>query len=157
MQDAAFPLNGSIAVMRCSMCGASVARFEIETETDVGGVGFCSGGLCNDLDVVVGQLDLREWTEFERSTSSHLPARIAQATRSDSYRVLRVLRIEQPEPPPAGVSFQEFRRLYKRPVVIYRCPCCGDGEGKETEMTMDAFRARGGRLRFVSAPADQHG
>jgi hypothetical protein len=61
--------------------------------------------------------------------------------------VLHVERIEQGPKPPAGVPFSEYRKLYKRPVVIYKCPCCAGGEAIETqEVLVPTFEEMGGRI-----------
>jgi hypothetical protein len=77
----------------------------------------------------------------------HLPPRIAEPLGLNDFHVLHVKRIESGPKIGAGLSFLEFRKRYKRPTVIYSCPCCGDGDAVESqELLLSQFEKIGGEV-----------
>jgi hypothetical protein len=73
-----------------------------------------------------------------------------------ALRVIRRLRIEDPNADLPVGRFQDFRRAYRSPVAIYSCCRCRTGEAKAVEqMSVEAFQARGGKLTLLGALAIQ--
>ena len=81
---------------------------------------------------------------------SDLQHRIGAELGRHDLKMATVLRIESGNDMPAGTSFAEFRKAYRPPVLVYSCPCCGEGEATETEeFTVDGFAEIGGRILSV--------
>lgn len=140
-------VHGSVAIVTCRSCRASLPLFEFEMESDTGAVGLCSAGRCNSLDIVIAETTLDEWKAMQSGELSTLPLRLSGFP---DFHVLHIKRIEQSPDPQAGISFYEFRNIYKPPVIVYACPCCTDGEAVKTqEVTIPEFEKRGGHIVAV--------
>jgi hypothetical protein len=140
-------IRGSVAIVTCRKCQANLPLFEFEVESDTGAVGLCSAAKCNSLDLVIAETTLDEWQALQSGSLSTLPSRLSTDPELQGFHVLHIKRIEKSPDPPAGIPFSEFRRLYKPPVVIYACPCCGGGAAsKSQEMVISKFEQMGGRL-----------
>jgi hypothetical protein len=143
-------VRGSVALVTCKDCHSQFPRFEFETETDVGAIGFCSASSCNQLKLVIAETTLDEWNALSSGELVSLPPRLSDEAGERDLHVLHVKRIDKGPQIPAGLPFAEFRKLYRRPTVIYDCPCCGTGEAIESEeLTVTEFEARGGHIRAL--------
>jgi hypothetical protein len=143
---------GTIKMLECTSCEVTlpVAAFEGEADTDT--IGLCSAGKCNGLEVAIAEATPTEWSSLAAGSVSHLQDRIGAELGRDDLRVATVLRVEQGNEIPAGTSFAAFREAYRPPLLVYSCPCCGEGEAKEIEeFTVDAFIALGGGILSVGA------
>ena len=137
-------VRGSVAIVTCRTCQASLPIFEFEVESDTGAVGLCSAAKCNGLVIVIAETTLDEWKAIQSGRLETLPSRLSGFS---GFNVLHIKRIEESPDPPAGIPFSEFRKLYVAPVVVYACPCCTDGEAIKTrEMTTPEFEEMGGRI-----------
>lgn len=140
-------VRGFIKIITCQTCKSNAPLFAFDSETDNDTVGLCSAALCNSLDVVIAETTLDEWTKMESGELLHLPSRLSSISGLKNLHVLHVKRIEQSPGPAAGMSFSEFRKLYKPPVVIYSCPCCDGGDAIESqEFSVSKFEEIGGRV-----------
>ncbi len=147
-------VRGSVAIVACRTCQSNLPIFEFEAESDVGSVGLCSAAKCNGLDIVIAETTMEEWKELQSGRLSTLPLRLGFFP---DFYVLHIRRIEKGLDPPAKISFSEFRRLYKPPIVFYACPCCVDGEAAKTrEMTISEFEGMGGRITALSGLVVEH-
>lgn len=144
MIDHSKTVRGSVAIVTCRSCQASLPLFEFEVESDTGAVGLCSAARCNGLDVVIAETTLEEWKAMQSGSLSTLPSHLSGFP---GFHVLHIKYIEKSPSPPAGIPFSEFRKLYTAPVVVYACPCCTDGEAIKTqEMTISKFEEMNGRV-----------
>jgi hypothetical protein len=140
-------VRGSVKLITCQACGSKIPLFDFETETDVDGVGLCSAGRCNQMDLVIAETTLEEWKSMAAGELRHLPRRLADEFGADDVHVLHIKRINQGPLPAAGSSFFEFKKGYKRPSIVYDCPCCDVGDGVETdELTIADFENLGGHI-----------
>jgi hypothetical protein len=131
-------------MVTCHACEASVPIFEFELESDAGAMGLCSACKCNDMTLVIAEVSMSEWLAMQNGELSNLPERIIGF---EGFHVLHVKRIERSPDPPLGISFSEYRKIYKSPIVVYSCPCCRQGESiKERELTIAEFKSRGGQI-----------
>lgn len=147
-------VRGSVAIVTCQACQASLPLFEFEVESDTGAVGLCSATRCNGSDIVIAETTLEEWKAMQSGELSTLPLRLSGFS---DFHVLHIKRIEKSPAPPAGISFAEFRSLYKPPVVVYACPCCTDGEAIKTrEVTTSEFEGMGGRIVALGSLIIEH-
>ena len=139
-------VSGSVKLISCAACSATIPTFAYESETDIDTLGLCSAGYCNAHKLVLFEVSMDEWKELNFKHPNDLPLRIDQELDNSDFRMVHILRVEKFDEPPAGISFAEFRRQYHSPKVIYSCPCCG-GEGVvNSEMTVDQFRKIGGSI-----------
>ncbi len=139
-------ITGSVKLISCAACNATIPLFAFEVETDTDAIGLCSAGCCNSYKLAVFEVNIDEWKALRSNYNNDLPPRINQELNEPDYRMVHILRIERFDDPPAGTSFAEFRRQYHPPQVIYSCPCCG-GEGVvNKEMTVDQFNKIGGSI-----------
>ena len=140
-------VHGSVKIVTCRNCLATLPLFEFEAETDTDSVGFCSAARCNVLDIVIAETTLEEWRAIQSGGLSTLPPRLSGSSEMKDFCILHIKCIERGSEPAAGIPFSEFKKLYKHPVVIYACPCCTDGEAIETqEVTVPKFEEMGGRI-----------
>lgn len=140
-------VSGSVKLITCQTCGSKIPLFDFETETDVDGVGLCSAARCDQMDIVIAETTFDEWKSITTGGLRQLPRRLALEVGATDHHVLHIKRIDQEPPPAAGGSFSEFKKGYKRPSVIYDCPCCDGGEGVETdELTVSEFENLGGHI-----------
>lgn len=135
---------GSVAMVTCQTCHGSLPVFEFELESDLGAIGLCSAAECNGLNLVIAEVNIHEWQAMQDGKLRTLPDRIGGFER---FHVLHIKRIERSPDPPVGISFSEYRKIYKPSVVIYSCPCCAHGEAlKDKELTIIQFEKLGGQI-----------
>jgi hypothetical protein len=138
---------GTIKILKCASCEAifPLAAYEGEADTDT--IGLCSAGKCNSLEVAIAEATSVEWNQLASGDVKDLQRRIGTELGRDDLKIATLLRIEPGKNAPAGTSFAEFRKAYRPPVLVYSCPCCGEGEATETkEFTVDRFAEIGGRI-----------
>jgi hypothetical protein len=140
-------VRGSVKLVTCQACGSDIPLFEFDMETDTDGIGLCSAARCNQMNIVIAETTLEEWKAMKAGELRHLPLRLAKEFQVSDFHVLHIKRIDQQTPAPTGTSFAEFKKNYRRPIVVYDCPCCEAGEGTETEeLTVAEFEKSGGRI-----------
>lgn len=139
-------IAGSVKLISCTACHATIPMFAFEGETDTDTIGLCSAGCCNAYKLALFEVNIKEWKALRSKHPNAPPQRINQEINEPDYRMVHILRVEKFDAPPAGTSFAEFRRQYHAPQVIYSCPCCG-GEGVvNREMTVEQFKKIGGSI-----------
>src|SRR5277367_3208604 len=120
-------VRGTVKMIICQSCNSKMPLFAFETETDVGAVGLCSATRCNGLELIIAETTLDEWKQMKSGELQHLPARLSDALDIRGLHVLHIVRVEEQPESAAGMPFSEFRKIYRRPRVIYSCPCCEKG------------------------------
>lgn len=139
-------ISGSVKLIHCTDCNATIPMFAFEGESDTDTIGLCSAGCCNAYKLALFEVTIDEWNVLRAQRTNDLPSRINQELNGLDYRMSHILRVDRFDEPPAGTSFAEFRRQYKAPQVIYLCPCCG-GEGVvNEEITVEQFKKLGGSI-----------
>lgn len=150
MKSGSNVVRGAVKMLVCQSCDSKIPLFAFDSETDVDAVGLCSATQCNDLRVAIAEVTLDEWMQMASGALTHLPSRLIHDSEIKDFRVLHIKRIERGPAPPAGLSFSEFRKLYKPPVVIYACPWCDAGDAVESqEFPVSEFEAMGGEIIAV--------
>lgn len=140
-------VGGSVKILACRNCKSILPLFEFETEADTDSMGLFSAAQCNGLVIVIAEATLEEWSTIQSGELSILPPRLACPAELKGFHILSIKRIERGYAPPSGISFLEFKKLYRAPVVVYACPCCAVGDALETqELTVNEFESRGGRI-----------
>lgn len=123
-------LEGTILRLRCQACGAVFPHFQFsgERETETGGLFSASSGKADE--VLVFEAKPEEWKDFDRAGATLAEKRIAQELGRDDLRVIRLLRIESALTTGQGMSFADFKKSYRPPVMVYSCACCAEGESR---------------------------
>jgi len=143
-------IKGSIDMIACASCQTRFPIFSFEDEADTDSIGLCSAGSCASPEVVIAEATNAEWNEIVETKSTALPNRIIDALGRDDFRIAQVIRVEKMAAAPQGTSFAEYRKLYRRPIVVYSCPCCFVGEATlSEELTLQQFYVIGGKVLMV--------
>jgi hypothetical protein len=136
-------IEGSVSILRCSECGEDWPQVTFSGDTDMttSGLASLSSHVCNE--VVIAEMSA---SEFADTTGRVLEERINRQLRRSDLRSIQVLRSE-PAPIADGLSFQEFRKVYEPPRLVFACPDCDEGEGtKIASLSPAAFIAQGGKV-----------
>lgn len=137
---------GSVVNLRCQRCKCRFPHFIFEGETDAITFGLVSASSCSHNEVVLGEMAEEELRDFEAGLQGFEQRLSVRFGRPD-FRVVKLLRAETTDGPLRGLSFQDFRRRYRTPRLVYACPCCRQGEAHViSEMTVETFEEGGGRL-----------
>lgn len=147
MSDAMRKVEGTVLRLRCDVCGSSFAHFVFSGEDDLETAGLCSASSCVQDEIVITQTDAREWRDLADGDVASVERRLARELARDDLKVIAVRRVEDHANEAAGMSFAEFRKVYRPPTLIYSCACCAQGESRMVEeITVSAFREGGGRV-----------
>jgi len=140
-------VEGTVMMLRCDSCGATFPHFSFAGDQDTDTAGLCSASSCDQNEVILVEADLSEWNDFEQRGASAIECRLAKQLGRNDLKILRMLGIEQENVPVGGVSFRDFRKAYKPPVIVYTCACCSDGKSRSVaELTIEDFQEKGGRI-----------
>jgi hypothetical protein len=147
MTSAHREIEGAIQRLHCDNCGSVFHAFLFSGEEDGDTAGLCCAAVCNQKNIVViVEMDASEWNEFAHGVFSSLEDRIRTQFNFRDLKVVRLLRVEPGSTSP-GLSFEEFRKVYKPPSAIYSCVCCDVGEGRVyEEVAVKEFLSSGGRI-----------
>ncbi|MFA7293734.1 MAG: hypothetical protein WC023_15950 [Rhodocyclaceae bacterium] len=122
-------------------------HFLFSGEEDTDTAGLCSASSCNQNEVVIAEAEPDEWNNLESTWTLVIEKRLAQQLGRTDLKVLRLLRVERETTPAAGLSFREFHKGYKSPMLVYSCACCGKGESRVIEeLTVGDFKKSGGQI-----------
>ena len=143
-------VEGSVHRLHCESCRSTFPLFEFFGEDDTDTAGLGSAGRCGKDELVIAAMLPEEWNRYDTYGRERFEARIAELLNRPDLRVAKLLRIERQGPSGKGMSFQDFMKVSKPPLLIYSCACCANGEAKSIEeMEPDTFLARGGKIEFV--------
>lgn len=138
-------VDGTILKLRCDACDAVFPHFLFSGEADSDTAGLCSASSCGKDELVIAEAEPREWSDVAH-TDSAVGNRISEQLQRNDLKVVRLLRVER-ELGANGLSFSDFRRAYKPPVLIYSCVCCVNGESRAIEeITVEDFQRGGGQI-----------
>lgn len=140
-------VTGTILRLCCQKCGGTFPHFLFSGEDDIETAGLCSASSCDHNEVVLVEAESAEWNDFENTGASAIEQRLAKQLARNDLCVVHLLRIERNENVATGLNFHDFQKIYKRPVLVYSCACCANGESRVTEeITLDDFQKSGGRV-----------
>jgi hypothetical protein len=140
-------VRGSVRIVACQACNKKIPIFNFESETDVGAIGLYSAAQCNNFNLVIAETTLDEWKKIESEKLSFFPSRLNEYLNLRNFYILHIKRIEEGPKIKPGLSFSDFRKLYKSPTVVYSCPCCNIGEAIQIqELTVPEFKEMGGKI-----------
>lgn len=143
-------LSGTVVKLHCGSCGSTFPHFIFSGDKDTDTDGFCSASSCEKNEVVIAELTSNELNDFGSTGASDFQQRLSKLLGRHDLRVVRLLRVEREQTPQAGLSFRDFAKSYKPPILIFSCACCADGESKSNEeLTVDDFRLAGGVVSAI--------
>lgn len=112
--------EGEIQVAKCKKCGESFPVFIFVADTDMVTTG------CVSLTGKGNKIVLTMQTASESGQETEVRVGLG-------YKMVQVRYLDE-GPSAKGMSFQEFRKVYKPPTPIYSCISCGsDSEVIKTE------------------------
>lgn len=141
-------IEGYVVTLRCGACGQHFPHFTLVGDSDASTAGVGSLSSYEENEVVVAELSSKE---LGQESAEAFEERLAKQLNRADLRRVRLLRVEKNESPARGLSFQEFRKQYVPPVLVYSCIRCSGGESRPTgELTVDEFRHRGGKVLLLN-------
>lgn len=147
MMDKQRKIAGTVLKLRCTHCAATFPHFLFAGEGDTDTDGLCSASSCEQNELVLGELELDEWNDFENNGALHFEKRLSEQLGRHDLKTVRLLRVEKTENSGIGMNFRDFRNAYKPPVLVFSCACCTEGESRATEeITVDDFQRLGGKI-----------
>jgi hypothetical protein len=120
--------EGEISIAQCSKCQESFPVFTFVADTDMVTSG-CVALTGLDKSIALTMQAVNESNEQ------------LEARAGSNYKVILVR--YQETPIPKGLSFQEFRKLYKPPTSIYTCIYCGCDSKTINHETKEQFLSHG--------------
>ena len=140
-------IEGEVQQVRCSACSASFPTFVFSGDTDVVTFGleaatsveppFVVLGRLNDDEIRAGPSDGRERfaNRMGQLLGAHLVAlSVAHWPKGGSSE---------------GMTFQQFRQVYRPPEPVYHCPNCGGDAEVTARLSPADFVTQGGRLELT--------
>ncbi|MDM4769254.1 hypothetical protein [Solimonas sp. SE-A11] len=149
MSDAPQTVSGTILRLRCQGCGAVFPHFQFsgERETESGGLFSASSGQADEVFIAEAMAD--EWKDFDGAGATRAEQRLALELGRGDLRVIRLLRIESALTAGQGMSFADFKKSYRPPVMVYSCAACEAGRSRVVgECSLDDFANAGGCIRY---------
>lgn len=138
-------VDGTIVRLRCDACDSVFPHFLFSGEEDSDTAGLCSASSCGKDELVIVEAEPSEWNDLNH-TDAAVGNRIAEQLQRNDLKVVRLLRVER-DSGATGLSFSDFRKSYKPPILIYSCACCANGESRAIdEVTVGDFQRAGGRI-----------
>jgi hypothetical protein len=143
-------IEASVLRLRCSKCETVFPHLLFSGEDDTTTSGLCSLSACNTNEVVAAEAEADEWSDFEGAGARALEKRVGLDLNRGDLKLIRLIHIEHASGGGAGVSFQDFRRVFVPPSLVFSCPCCSDGESRKLdELSVEAFERLGGTVTLV--------
>ena len=138
-------IEATITQLRCESCRFTSADVRFVGDTDMVTNGLATASSSKNMEVAVGRLATDDVGKGFDAAMEDFASRVSSETGGD-FRAVPIVG-ERGGFKPVGVAFQEFRRLYRAPEIIYRCPRCGGEAVVTREMSPAQFEAEGGMIR----------
>ena len=139
-------VEGTVSILDCPTCGEASPHLIFSGDTDMVTTGLASLTSVAANEVVITEAEPPEWSD---QTGQELEGRVNRLLDRDDLRFVRLLRAEEIAYT-AGLSFQDFRKVYREPRLTYSCPKCSVGEavsGRSLEFS--EFEQEGGQLTVL--------
>ena len=140
-------ISGTVLSLRCMQCEAEFPHFLFSGEEDTDTAGLCSLSSIDADELIIGELEIEEWNNFDTNGALHFEHRLSEQLNRHDLKVVRLLRVEQAKNVGNGMNFQDFRKAYNPPAMVFSCICCVDGESRTSEeITVENFQSLGGKI-----------
>lgn len=151
MSDSHRLVDGTVAKLQCAACGAVFPLFTFTGETDSDTDGLYAATSCATNEVVLADATPSEWNGMGRGDSTSVEKKLAQQLARTDLKIVHLVRVENTISA-KGLSFAEFQKVYKPPVLIYSCACCPNGESRVVEkLTVARFKKSGGKIKLIGS------
>ena len=125
---------------------------QFSADSDMATIGWVSLTSTLVAEVVVAEMTATELGAAQPQGHKQVEKRINQALSRDDLRCIWLDRVEEAQVSAAGLSFQEFRKLYVPPRLLYRDIYSeGSVAEKVRESTLADLQASGGQFMLYSA------
>ncbi|MFC4314273.1 hypothetical protein ACFPN2_34735 [Steroidobacter flavus] len=142
-------IDGTVVRLQCEACGAVFPYFRFTGDVDSDTDGLYSATSCTGNELVIAEATPSEWNEMGRGDGTSTEKNLAQQLGRTDLKIVHLVRVEDTNAA-KGLSFAEFQKVYKPPVLIYSCPCCADGESRAVEeLTAARFKKSGGKIELL--------
>ena len=139
-------VEGTVSILDCETCGEASPHLIFSGDTDMVTMDLCSLTSMAANEVVILDAELTEWSD---PTGQRLEARVNKQLGRDDLRFIRLLGAEEIAYP-AGLSFQDFRKVYRDARLTYSCPKCSVGEAVSgRSLTFTEYQHEGGQLTVL--------
>ena len=127
--------------------GKQFPLVQFSADSDMATLGWVSLTSTLSAEVVVAEMTAAEFSAVHPEGYKQVEMRINQALSRHDLRCVWLVRVEETPVSAAGLSFQEFRKLYVAPRLLYR-DIYSDGSVAEKagEITLADFQASGGKF-----------
>ncbi len=140
-------VEGTLLRLRCQECLSEFPHFIFAGEDDLDTEYLSSASACDTNEIVLFQVSPDIWEKGDDSRNLLIEMDLEKMLGRNDFRVVRLLRVEEKNDSAAGLSFQDFMKSYRPPVLVFSCPCCNSGESHSIgEMTIEEFESTGGRI-----------
>lgn len=139
-------VEGTVSILDCSTCGEATPHLIFSGDTDMATMGLASLTSITANELVILEAEPAEWTD---QAGQLIESRVNMLLGRDDLRFVRLLRVEEIAYP-EGLSFQDFRKLYREPRLTFSCPKCGVGEavsGRSLELS--EYQQEGGQVTVL--------
>jgi hypothetical protein len=144
--------EGTVVMLQCHHCRAVFPHFVFSGETDMETQGLRALTVCAQNRVVIAEETAADLKASSDRGADGFRERMFEVLGRTDLCVVELLRTERAKSGPKPVSFQEFRKHYHPPKVIYSCCCCAGGEAETSDrLSVSEFRARGGELQVIGS------
>lgn len=141
------PIDETILWLQSEATGRRFPTVQFSADTDMVTFGWISLTSISGHELVIAQMVPSEHAAGARAAEELVEHRLNAALGRNDLRAVPLVRAEQRGPSGHGLSFQEFRRVYQPPRLLYR-DIFADGSVAEcvAESSVADFQSGGGRL-----------
>jgi hypothetical protein len=109
---------------------------------------------CERNEVVLAEVTADEWSHVGVDDWASFERRLSKQLGRNDLRVVRLLSVQDKPTADRGESFQDSRKRYTPPILIYSCACCGGGRSRSVrQTTVEEFEQSGGKISVVGSLA----
>lgn len=140
-------IEGHVQELRCSICAATFPTFVFAGDTDMVTTGLAAATCCTGNEVALSEMEIAELRD--ESFGLHRFAQRISGALKREFRAIPLIRIEDRNSNLKGLSFQEFRRHYLPPLLVYSCPFCAGEAVVVGSKSPAEFAKKGGIISLV--------
>jgi len=147
-------IYNTILWLESQRTGGRFPMAQFSGDTDMVTAGWVSLTSISCHEIVVTQLTAEESQASASEPSAYVQVenRVNAALGRDDLRIPWLVRIEERGSQAVGLSFQEFRKVYRPPRLLYRDILAPDSLSEElSRVSREEFESSGGRLVVYEA------
>lgn len=139
-------IEGIVSILDCQNCQQTSPHMIFSGDTDMATSGLTSLTSATANEIVILETDSSEWNG---ETGQDVENGVNKQMSRDDLRFVRLLEVEKVAYP-AGLGFQDFRKVYREPRLTYSCPKCRDGKAVPgRSLAPSEYRSEGGQLTLL--------